>query len=40
LDRAKADPERGDARKARERLKGLLSTYPENLEVRTLLVEA
>lgn len=40
LGRAKADLERGDARKARDRLKGLVVTYPHNLEVRILLAEA
>jgi uncharacterized protein DUF6584 len=37
---AKADLERGDARKARDRLKGLVATYPYDLEVRSLLAEA
>lgn len=40
MERAKADLERGDPRKARERLKGLLRAYPEDLEVRKLLAEA
>lgn len=40
LGRAKADLEHGDARKARDRLKGLVVTYPQNQEVRSLLAEA
>ena len=40
LERAKADLTRGDARKARDRLKGLVGTYPDDLEVRRLLAEA
>jgi hypothetical protein len=40
LTRAKLDLERGDARKARDRLKGLVITYPHNQEVRALLAEA
>jgi hypothetical protein len=40
LDRAKADLEHGDARRARERLKSLLVTHPEDAEVRTLLAQA
>lgn len=40
LSRAKADLEQGDARKARDRLKGLVVTYPHNQEVRRLLAEA
>jgi hypothetical protein len=40
LERARADLARGDARKARDRLKGLVATYPEDLEVRRLLAEA
>ena len=40
LERAKADLERGDVRKARDRLKGLVSTYPQNQEVRQLLADA
>lgn len=40
LGRARADLERGDARKARDRLKGLLATYPHDQEVRSLLAEA
>jgi len=40
LERAKSDLEHGDARKARDRLKGLVSTYPINQDVRRLLAEA
>ncbi len=40
LDRAKADLERGEPRKARDRLKGLLESYPADREVRALLAEA
>jgi hypothetical protein len=40
LERAKADLARGDARKARDRLKGLVGAYPDSLEVRQLLAEA
>ena len=40
LGRAKADLEHGHARKARDRLKGLVVTYPHNQEVRILLAEA
>lgn len=40
LGRAKLDLERGDVRKARDRLMGLLATHPHNREVRTLLAEA
>jgi hypothetical protein len=40
LGRAKADLEHGRARKARDRLKGLVVTYPHNQEVRSLLAEA
>ena len=40
LDRAKADLEHGDARKARERLKSILASHPEDLEVRALLAQA
>ena len=40
LTRAKLDLEQGDARKARDRLKGLVPTYPHNTEIRALLAEA
>ncbi len=40
LERARADLEHGDARKARERLKSLVAAYPEDLEVRGLLAQA
>jgi hypothetical protein len=40
LERAKTDLEHGNARKARDRLKGLVASYPNNQEVRTLLAEA
>jgi len=40
LERAKADLNRGDARAARDRLKGLVGTYPECIELRTLLAES
>lgn len=40
LTRAKLDLEQGDARKARDRLKGLVTTYPHNKEIRALLAEA
>lgn len=40
LARAKRDLEAGDARKARDRLKGLVITYPHDQEVRALLAEA
>jgi len=40
LDRAKADLERGDARTARERLKGWIVTYPYDSEARCLLAQA
>jgi hypothetical protein len=40
LERAKADLARGDVHKARDRLKGLLGTYPTCHEVRRLLAEA
>ena len=40
LERVKDDLQHGRARKARERLKGLLSSYPNDVEVRTLLAEA
>jgi len=40
LGRAKLDLERGDVRKARDRLKGLLAMYPHNQDVRSLLAEA
>ncbi|WP_426561333.1 DUF6584 family protein [Angustibacter sp. McL0619] len=40
LARTVNDLERGDVRKARDRLKGLLVTYPQSREVRTLLAEA
>ena len=40
LRRAKADLERGDVRRARGRLKGLIVTYPEDQGVRRLLAEA
>ncbi len=40
LDRARADLEHGDARKARERLKSLVDAYPEDLEIRRLLAQA
>lgn len=38
--RAEADLERGDVRKARDRLKGLVVTYPQDRRVRNLLAEA
>lgn len=40
LERVEGDLARGDVRKARDRLKGLLNTYPHDLEVRRLLAEA
>jgi hypothetical protein len=40
LGRARSDLEHGRVHKARERLKGLVGTYPHDLEVRTLLAEA
>ncbi|WP_146843700.1 DUF6584 family protein [Cellulomonas composti] len=40
IERAEGDLSRGDVRKARDRLKGLLSSYPHDLEVRRLLAEA
>lgn len=40
LERAKADLARGDVHKARDRLKGLVGTYRDSLEVRQLLAEA
>lgn len=40
LTRARLDLEQGDARKARDRLKGLVTTYPHNKEIRALLAEA
>jgi hypothetical protein len=40
LGRAKADLEHGRARRARDRLKGLVVTYPHSREVRSLLAEA
>jgi hypothetical protein len=40
LERAEADLARGDVRKARDRLKGLVNTYPTDVEVRRLLAEA
>jgi hypothetical protein len=40
LRRAQADLERGDVRKARDRLRGLVVTYPTRPDVRRLLAEA
>jgi hypothetical protein len=40
LERARKDLARGDARKARDRLLGLVTTYPRDTEVRGLLAEA
>lgn len=40
LERANDDLRHGRARKARDRLKGLLASYPDDVEVRTLLAEA
>ncbi|GGB66505.1 DUF6584 family protein [Knoellia flava] len=40
LERARADLARGDARKARDRLKGLVATFPDSVEIRGLLAEA
>jgi hypothetical protein len=40
LTRAKWDLEQGNVRKARDRLKGLVATYPHDREVRALLAEA
>ena len=40
LERAKADLEHGNVRKARDRLKGLVVTRPHDTEVRGLLAEA
>lgn len=40
LERARADLARGDVRKARDRLKSLIATYPKGLEARQLLAEA
>lgn len=40
LERAEVDLARGDVRKARDRLKGLVNTYPDDLEIRRLLAEA
>lgn len=40
LDRAKEDFARGDVRKARDRLKGLVGTYPRDLELRAMLATA
>lgn len=40
LTRAKRDLEDGNVRKARDRLKGLVVTYPHDVEVRGLLAEA
>ncbi len=40
LQRAKADLEHGDVRKARDRLKGLVASYPHNHELRSLLAGA
>ncbi|MDT0166079.1 hypothetical protein Q9R32_10965 [Actinotalea sp. AC32] len=40
LERAKADLGAGNVRKARERLKSLVLTYPNDLEIRRLLAEA
>ncbi|GAA4849341.1 hypothetical protein GCM10023221_30860 [Luteimicrobium xylanilyticum] len=37
---ARTDLEAGDVRRARERLKSLVVTYPEDLELRRLLAEA
>lgn len=39
-ERAEADLQRGDARAARERLKGLIATYPFDVRARTLLARA
>lgn len=40
LDRARAELERGEVRTARERLKGLVATYPDDVVVRALLAQA
>lgn len=40
LERARSELDHGDVRKARERLKGLVATYPDDLEVRALLAQA
>lgn len=40
LERARAELEAGDVRKARDRLRGLVVSYPHDLEVRVLLAEA
>ncbi|MGY4644044.1 DUF6584 family protein [Cellulomonas sp. URHB0016] len=40
LERAEGDLARGDVRQARDRLRGLLNTYPHDLDVRRLLAEA
>jgi hypothetical protein len=40
LDRARADLEHGDARKARERLKSWIATYPHDHAARNLLAQA
>jgi hypothetical protein len=39
VDRAKADLEAGNPRVARERLKGLLVAYPDDIAIRTMLAE-
>ncbi len=40
LDRAKDDVARGEVRKARDRLKGLVGTYPRDVELRAMLANA
>ena len=40
LQRAEKDLARGDARKARDRLRGLVATYPQDIELRGLLARA
>jgi hypothetical protein len=40
VERARADLEHGKPRKARERLKGWIATYPEDREARGLLAQA
>ena len=40
LERARSELERGDVRTARERLKGLVATYPDDVVVRALLAQA
>lgn len=40
LERARAELERGEVRTSRERLKGLVATYPDDVVVRALLAQA